>query len=199
MFKSIITLLMLAFLSFGNLGAQSGDSLKTKIQAFIAAVDSSHEKKYLNIDKRDLGGIDETEYEWVERFMLKSFREFEDNLGYERERKIYFSVYNYYEPIDRKYALKYWLENFIEDETLRPGRKIRELRYATPTIILINESSIAVANFDCRYYKEDNFEFWKDLMLKHLGNDETMVIEILCDGPVEWTENAPDPRTRGLF
>lgn len=78
---------------------------------------------------------------------------------------------------------------------------MRSLRYAVPTIILINPQSIVVCSFDCKYYTEEHFEHWKEVVWNNFAADEdrSMMIEILCDGPVEWTENAPDPKVRGLF
>ena len=189
--------LVLAVLSFSSF-AQT-DTLRNQISSFESSLSAQFDKEYLNITKRNLGSIDETEYEWREQFMLEAKEKTEDNLGSKRKHKYYFEIYKYATIKDRQYALKFWLDNFIEGETLRPSRDKRTLRYATPSIILINPTSIVICNYDCRYYNYEDFDVWKDRLLKYFETSETMVIEVLCDGPVEWTKRAPDPKIRGLF
>lgn len=175
------------------------DTLKDQIQAFENSLSAKFKKEYLNIAKRDLGGIDQTSFEWREQFLLEAKEKAEDNLGSNRRFKYYIDIYKYATETDRQYALKYWLEDFIEGEELRPGRDKRSLRYATPTLILINPTNIIICNYDCRYYSYEDFDVWKDRLLEHFETSETMVIEVLCDGPVEWTKRAPNPKNRGLF
>jgi hypothetical protein len=31
-------------------------------------------------------------------------------------------------------------------------------------------------------------------MLTYFGSPESMIIEVGCDGPLEWTKNPPDPK-----
>ncbi len=194
----LIFCLFLGLSSFSSAQAQK-DTLKIQIESFVNELNGQYEKEYLNIANRDLGGIDDTEYEYREEFMLEAKEKKEDQLGSRKRFRYFFKIYKYQNLKDRQYALQYWLDNFIENETLRPGRDKRSLRYATPTIILINPTNIVVCNFDCRYYDYDEFDVWKDRLLNHFETNETMVIEVLCDGPVEWTKRAPDPKTRGLF
>jgi len=40
----------------------------------------------------------------------------------------------------------------------------------------------------------DEFRQWRSDMLGVFGGPNSMVIEIGCDGPIEWTKNAPDPK-----
>jgi hypothetical protein len=198
--NSLFYLVVISFwlLSFLPAFAQA-DSLKGQVQAFENSLSAKFEKEYLNIAKRDLGAIDETEFEWREQFLLEAKEKAEDNLGSNRRFKYYINVYKYATVTDRQYALKFWLENFIEGEELRAGRDKRTLRYATPTLILINPTHIIICNYDCRYFSYEDFDLWKDRLLEHFETSETMVIEVQCDGPVEWTKRAPDPKTRGLF
>ena len=186
------------FFSSLSLSAQS-DTLKQQIASFKADLKESHEIKTLNLDKRKLGAIDETEFDWRTEFRLDSREKIENNLGYKTDRKIYFNIFEYASELDRQYALKFWMENFIEGKSIRPARQVRSYEYAIPTIILINPTNIVVANYECKYYEYDNFKFWKNKMLEHFGTNETIVIEIECDGPLEWTKNSPDPKNRGLF
>ncbi len=197
-------LILICFLSLvkesHSQDTSSGDSLKIAIQNFIDSHQGDYEKKYLNIRKREIGGLENEPFAWKEFFMLESKEEFENNLGYETEREFYFLFYHYETETDRQYALKYWMEDFIEGEKIRPSRPVRSYDYAIPTIILINPQNIIICNYACKYYDEDNYESWKDSLVEHFGDkQETMVIEIECDGPLKWTLNAPDPKVRGLF
>ena len=176
------------------------EELKQKVEAFKSEFSENYELKYLNIADRDLGMIDDTFPAWKDKFMLKSKEKSENNLGNRSYAKFYFNIYAYESLKDRQYALKDWMESFLEGESIRPGRDMRTYDYATPTLILINDQEIIILNYKCSDYSEDNFEFWQDELLKYFGADNTMVIEVLCGGPLEWTKNAPDPReTRCLF
>ncbi|GEM_PF-94443 len=181
-------------------GEDSGEKLKSAIESFIQNHQKNYDKKYLNIRKREIGDLEEEPYAWKDFFMLESKEEYENTLGYTTEREIYFMFYHYETELDRKYALKYWMKNFIEGETIRPSRPVRTYDYAVPTIILINPQSIIICNYECKYYDEDNYDYWKKTLLEQFGDkSETMVIEIECDGPLKWTNNAPDPKIRELF
>lgn len=176
------------------------DSLKIAIQEFVQDHKEDYEKKYLNIRKREIGSLENEPFAWKEFFMLESKEEFENNLGYTTEREFYFLFYHYDSELDRKYALKYWMEDFIEGESIRPARPVRTYDYATPTIILINPQNIIICNYECKFFEEENFEAWKDTLVEHFGDkSKTMVIEIECEGPLKWTLNAPDPKIRELF
>lgn len=193
----------LALLSPG-LNAQGVDSsaiqLRGQIEAFLSARAADYEKSYLNIREREIGGLENEPFAWREVFMLESKEEFENNLGYTTERKFYFNIYHYETELDRKYALKYWMEDFIEGKSIRPSRTVRSHPYYKPTLILINPQNIIICNYDCKYYEEENFEEWKDLLMESFGDKKTtMMIEIECEGPLNWTINAPDPKIRDLF
>lgn len=194
--KLFLPLCLLVFST--SVSAQEAE-LKQKIEAMKSDFSENFELKYLNINSPDLGYIDDTRYAWKDQFMLKSKEKTENNIGNRGYSKFYISVYYYETFTDRQYALSDWMKDFIEGESIRPGRPVRKLPYATPTIILINPQNIVTFNYKCSDYTYENFDKWKDDLLALFGNDDTMVIEVLCDGPVEWTKNAPDPRTRGLF
>lgn len=178
----------------------STDSLKIAIKSFIEDQSQDYRKKHLNLRKRDIGNLESEPFDFKDYFMLESKEEFENNLGYTTEREIYFMFYSYESETDRQYALKYWMQDFIEGKTIRAGRPVRSYAYAKPTIILINDKNIIVCNYECKYFDEDNYDYWKDELMEHFGDKyKTMVIEIECEGPLEWTRNAPDPKNRGLF
>ncbi|MGK0406952.1 MAG: hypothetical protein ACJAZH_000769 [Roseivirga sp.] len=198
---SLLTLALgLSLNGFSQTSQALSDSLKSQISLFINDQSSTHEKDYLNITNRELGGLEDEVFMWSDKFRLESIEEFENTLGYTTERKIYFNFYFYETEADRQYALKNWLDNFIEGKSIRASRPVRTYPYATPTIILINKQSIIICNYECKYFDEDNYDFWKKSLMRYFGNRrETMLIEIECGGPLEWTKNAPDPKVRGLF
>lgn len=189
----LFTFLMLA-IGFQTM-AQS-EELKQKLAAFAEDHSESYEKKYLNIAERKLGSIDEIDFDWKDKFMLKSKEKALNSLGNKSRQKFYFAFY-YFETLeDRQYGLKDWMGNFIEGKSIRAGRMVRTYEYATPTIILINDNEIMVCNYKCSSYSDENFKYWKKAMLKYFGNDNTIVVEIECDGPLNWTKNAPDPKNK---
>ncbi|MGB0979902.1 MAG: hypothetical protein ACPGVV_10925 [Croceimicrobium sp.] len=195
--------LALTFLATSlNLEAQDakGTELKGKIEQFLADHADSYKKKHLNLKMREIGGLENEPFAWKEFFRLESNEEYENTLGYETEREYYFLFYHYETELDRKYALKFWMEDFIEGETIRPSRPKRSYDYAKPTIILINPTNIIILTYDCKYFDEYDFEDWQDKMIEYFGDkSETMVIELECNGPLNWTKNAPDPKIRELF
>lgn len=199
-YSSLLLLAGMLFLCTLALPAQS-DSLKAQVANFKTKHQEKHQLKYLNIEQRELGGLDDTEPAYRDRFMLESKEEYENSLGYTTERDVYFDVLGYASVRDRQYALEYWMEEFIEGAKLRPARPIRKLRYAVPTIILINPQSIIVCSFDCKFYTEAHFDHWKTQIWESFATDQekSMLLEVQCDGPVAWTKNPPDPKARGLF
>jgi hypothetical protein len=208
MLKIRLTILSLFLLSLGiQLQAQDtdkrdeeGTEFKAAIEQFVSEMKEDHKQKTLNLRMREIGSLENEPFAWKEYFMLETKEEFENNLGYTTEREYYFLFYHYATVEDRQYALKYWLEDFIEGEQVRPGRPVRTYDYATPTLILINPTNIIILNYECKYFDDYDYDDWRDLMIEKFGDRATtMVIEIECDGPLEWTLNAPDPKVRGLF
>ncbi len=183
------------FLSAPSKSLAQSEELKQKVSAFKNDLES-YEMKYLNISDRDLGGIEKTGYAWKDEFMLKSKEKEENNIGNKSYAKYYFSIFSYETIEDRQYGLKDWMGDFINSEEIRPGRDMRTYPEATPTIILINDLEIITCNYKCSDFSDDGFDKWKDMLLKYFGADNTIVIEIMCDGPLKWTKNAPDPKDR---
>lgn len=186
--------------SYSALGQKSyRDSLQQLSQSFIEAQQDSFKLQEYNLPQRDLGGIDATDFAWQKRFRLKSEERVPDNIGGKGRSKFYVHIFGYASLRDRQYALQYWMDNFIEDGRVRAGRTTRSLEGAKPTVILINDRAIITLNMDCKYYFRDSYERWRDQLMEHFAQEKTMVLELFCDGPLEWTHNAPDPKTRGLF
>lgn len=193
--KRILYILMLMpFL----ITAQSNDELKQRIAAFQAEADSGYTKKYLNIANQDIGDIASTDYEWSDNFMLKAKQKRVNSIGNKVYPKFYFSFFAYYDKEELDYAMKYWLKNFMENESIRPGRDMRSFDDTQPTIIIINETNIAILTYQC--VLEDDyrelFKEWRKTMVKWFGSPASVVIENGCDGPLEWTKNKPDPKDR---
>lgn len=196
----VLILLFGLLFSLEALGQKSyRDSLQQLSQSLIEAQQDSFKLQEYNLPQRDLGGIDATDFSWEERFRLKSQERSRDNIGGRGRSKLYFHIYAYESLRDRQYALQCWMDNFIEDGRVRAGRTTRSLEGAKPTVILINDRAIITLNMDCKYYFRDSFERWRDQLMEHFAQEETMVLELFCDGPLEWTHNATDPKTRGLF
>ena len=196
-FKSTQTIIsgIILFLLSASISFAQSEELKQKISAFKSDLEA-YEMKYLNINDRDLGSIDQTGYDWKDEFMLKSKEKEENNIGNKSYAKYYFSIFAFETLEDRQYGLKDWMANFINSEAIRPGRDMRTYPEATPTIILINDLEIITCNYKCSDFSDDGFYHWKDMLLKYFGADNTIVIEIMCDGPLKWTKNAPDPKDR---
>ncbi|MCH8554806.1 MAG: hypothetical protein LAT76_06585 [Schleiferiaceae bacterium] len=190
----LFTALSLLLLSSYN---TEEEDLKQRIAAFIESESENYEKKYLNIADRDIGDIEGSRFEFSDKFMLRSTEKAENNLGNKVKEKLYFSIYYYESETDRDYAMKHWTKNFIDGGQLRVGRNARSYPNATPTIIIINKQDICILNYACSFYDYDSFKSWRNKMLKFFGDPETsVVVEIRCDGPVDWTLNAPEPTDR---
>ena len=197
--KILSTILLFSLSLSPKMGFSQTEELKQKLSAFASDHEADYEKKYLNIADRELGSIDDSDYEWKDKFMLKSNEKKESDLGRKSYHKFYFSFYAYETFEDRQYALKDWMSDFIEGQSIRAGRTVKKYEYATPTIILINKTEIMICNYNCSIYSEENFKYWRKTLLKYFQTDDTMVIEIGCEGPLEWTKNAPDPKNRKVM
>ncbi len=176
--------------------AQSNGEFKQRITGFVASSDSTFERKDLNLTAQDIGAINDQEHDWTSTFMLKSKEKQVNKGGNNVYSKYYFSFYTYPDVTERDYAVKFWLQSFIDGEAIRPGRDIRTYQDAQPTIIVINETSIAVMTYSCKFGTEESFRDWRKTMLTWFGNPASTMIEVGCDGPLEWTKNIPDSKDR---
>lgn len=190
----LITSLFIASNSFGQT-----EELKQKLAAFATDHEENYVKKYLNIADREVGDIDNTDYDWKEKFMLKKKEKAENSLGRSSYHKFYFSFYSYETFEDRQYALQDWMKNFMEGKSIKAGKNVKKFEYATPTIIIITKTEIMICNYKCSEYSEENYKYWKKTMLQYFGDASTMVIEIQCEGPLEWTKNKPDSKNRKVM
>ena len=192
-FKKLLPILTFT-IPFAVLG--QNEDLEQRIAAFVESHTANYEKKYLNVSKKDLGGIDQATNSFHTYFELTSREKRLDNLGNNTKYEYYFEWFGFDGADDRNWAMKAWLKDFVEHKTVRAGRPVRSYPYISPTLVLINETDIAILTYKCSQYTEDGFKAWKKSMMKFFGTDETVVIEIGCEGPLEWTQNAPDPKSR---
>ena len=176
--------------------AQSNGEFKQRITGFVASADSVYERKDLNLTEQNIGVIDEQEHDWTSSFMLKSKEKEVNNIGNKAYSKYYFSFYTFPDVTERDYAVKFWLRSFIDGEAIRPGRDMRTYPGAQPTIIVINETSIAILTYSCKFGTEESFREWRKTMLTWFGNPASTMIEVGCDGPLDWTKNRPDSKDR---
>ncbi len=189
--KSFTLVLFLLF-QF-NMHAQHQE-LKQKISAFVDAKAGDYDKKYLNETEPDYGELDNTNFDFHDFFILKAKEKTVNNIGNKSKLKLDYSFYAYENEEEKMYALRYWFKNFIGDNRITPGRTMRSYKGAEPTIIVINKTDICVVQMSCKDYSLEFFRELRKEMLTFFGNPESMIIELDCEGPLDWTKNAPDPK-----
>lgn len=174
----------------------SHKELNQRLDAFVADNSDGFELEEFNLSPPDIGDIEDTDYEFSKEFMLKSEERSESNLGRNQYQKIYINAYGYYDESEKDYAVKEWLSDFIDGQTVRPGRDKRRYEYAEPMIAVINEDHIVVMSFECAWDSYDYFTEWREKFFTYFVDSESVVIEVRCEGPLEWTKNPPDPSDR---
>jgi len=170
------------------------EELKQQIAAFVEAKSANYEKKSLNVSEPKLGELPNTSFEFHEYFQLRANQKSENSIGNNTKLKLNCSFYAYESKEECDYALSFWFKNFTGGQRLTPGRPLRAFKDAQPTIIIINEKDISILSFDCFSYDLDLYRELRKNMLDFFGNDKSMVIEIKCNGPLDWTKNPPDPK-----
>jgi hypothetical protein len=187
-------LLTCLFLSFSTFAQH--EEYKQYIQAFAEAKAGQYEKKSLNVTEPKLGELPNTNHSFHDFFVLRANEKSTDKIGNTKKLKINCSFYAYESSEECDYALSFWFKNFIGGQRLTPGRPVKTYKDAQPTIIIINATEISIVSFDCFSYDPDFYRELKKDMMTFFGNDKSMVIEIKCDGPLEWTKNPPDSKDK---
>ena len=77
---------------------------------------------------------------------------------------------------------------------MTPGRDYRSVDHVNPAVIIIEKNYISILTMSCYATDVQELRQWRSDMLGVFGGPNSMVIEIGCDGPIEWTKNAPDPK-----
>ncbi|MCH8546491.1 MAG: hypothetical protein LAT54_07135 [Cryomorphaceae bacterium] len=186
---------------FSPIFLQAQQDKVTRVQqdvaAFVADYESDYDLKRLNLRPRDVGSIFETEHEFEDFFMLRSTDKVPNKIGQKKKLKLYVHAFSYENPYVLENALRFWFDNFVGGEQIRPGRKLRGYDNARPMYVVIRTNDVIIFDIDCLAYDED---VWKNLTKQiktHFDpNKEATIIEIFCDGPLEWRQNPPDFRKR---
>jgi hypothetical protein len=189
-----ILLPLLLITSFSTYGQH--EELKQNINAFVDEKADNFEKKFLNETEPDYGELANTNYNFHDFFELKAKEKTENSIGNNVKLKLQCSFYGYENETERTYALSFWFKNFIAGKRITPGRTVRTYKGAEPTIIIINEDHIVVVSMACTSYDPDLFRELRKELVAFFGNVDSMVVEINCDGPLDWTKNAPDPKDK---
>lgn len=176
-----------------SLSAQN-EELKQHIAAFVEAKSADFEKRTHNVTEPKLGELPSTNHDFHDFFVLRANEKSENNIGNRKKLKLNCSFYAYESEQERDYAMAFWFKNFIGGQRLTLGRTVKSYPDAQPTIIIVNKKDVCILNFDCQNYDTDLFREMRKDMLTFFGNDESMVIEIKCGGPLDWTKNPPDPK-----
>ena len=172
------------------------EELEQNLAAFKEFVTDSFEVKSLNVTEPDWGALNDVEKDYHTYFELKAKEKREDNLGRRSYKRLDFALYAWEYEDDATWAIKSWLDEFMEGKKVRPGRVVRQYEYARPTIVVMDTGFIAILRMDCSDFFDDEYEGWVKTMEKFFNTDESMTLELYCDGPLEWTRNAPDPKRR---
>ena len=170
------------------------EELKQSINAFATAKSEQYEKKYLNEKAPEYGELQTTNHDFFDFFVLKALEKTINSLGNNTKVKYDCSFYAYENPTERDYAVSFWFKNFIEGIRITPGRELRTFKGAQPTIIIINADHICIISLSCYDSDPDSFYELRKEFYSFFGNDESIVIEINCNGPLRWTKNPPDPK-----
>ena len=185
-----------AMLIIGPTAHAQHEELQQNLAAFEEYLAADYEKKTLNVTEPSWGALNDSEPDWHEFFQLKAKEKREDNLGRNGYRKIDVALYAWHREEDGNWALKTWMERFLEDRKIRPGRTIRIYEYGKPTVIIMDTSFVVIAQMDCSDYFDDEFKDWVKTVERFFSSGKAMTLELRCEGPLEWTKNAPDPKAK---
>ncbi len=186
----IFTLLAFApLLSYGQ-----AEELKQRTALFLEEQAANYKIKELNGNEPDYGVLQETQFIHHSYFQLKQIEKELNDLGNNVKPKYDLSTYAYEDEEELKYALKFWFKEFIGDKRITPGRDYRTVDHIVPVIIIIEKNYIAILTLSCYSVNIEEFRAWRSSMLGVFGSPNAMVVELGCNGPIEWTKNAPDPK-----
>lgn len=184
-------LILFAFLPLAGIHAQM-EEIKQKVGAFEELLKEEYVKKTFNIADKDLGDIAKTDPVEILDIMYKSKekkRNQYDNMGFEQ---LFISVYLYEDEFKKEVAMEWWFKNFIRGLSIKPGKNIKFYDGAQPTLIMINSDHIIILQAKCKFYSEDSWYLWKKSFIKAFEETGSSLIEIKCDGPLEWGLTIPE-------
>ena len=170
------------------------EELKQRTALFLQEQSAKYKVKELNGSEPDYGVLGETQYVFHQYYQLKQIEKEVNELGNSVRPKYDLSTFAYEDEEELKYALKFWFKEFIGNKRITPGRDYRTVDHVEPAIIVIDGTSISILTLSCYATDIDEFRDWRSAMLGVFGSPNAMVVEIGCNGPIEWTKNAPDPK-----
>jgi hypothetical protein len=186
----IFTLLgLIPFLSYGQ-----AEELKQRTALFLEEQSETFKVKELNGNEPDYGVLPETQFFHHSYFQLKQLEREVNELGNSVKPKYHLSTYAYEDEEELKYALKFWFKEFVGGKRITPGRDYRTVDHISPGIIIIEKNYIVILTLSCYSTDIEEFRDWRSNMLGVFGSPNAMVVELGCNGPIEWTKNAPDPK-----
>ena len=186
------TAFLLAFMPFMLL-AQT-EEVKQRTALFLQEQSAKFKIKELNGSEPDYGVLGETQFIFRQYYQLKQLEKEVNELGNSVRPKYDLNTFVYEDEEELKYALKFWFKEFIGNKRITPGRDYRTVDHVDPAIVIIDGTSISILTLSCYATDIDEFRDWRSAMLGVYGSPNAMVIEIGCNGPIEWTKNAPDPK-----
>jgi len=170
------------------------EELKQRTALFLQEQNAKFKIKELNGSEPDYGVLGETQYVFHQYYQLKQIEKEMNELGNSVRPKYDLSTFAYENQEELKYALKFWFKEFIGNKRITPGRDYRTVDHVEPAIVIIDGTSISILTLSCYATDMDEFREWRSAMLGVFGSPNAMVVEIGCNGPIEWTKNAPDPK-----
>ena len=170
------------------------EELKQRTALFLSEQEGKFKVKELNGSEPDYGVLLETQFIHHEYFQLKQLDKELNELGNLVRPKYDLSTFAYEDEQELMYALKFWFKEFIGGKRVTPGRDYRTVDHVDPAIIILDKTTITVLTLSCYATDTEEFRNWRSAMLGVFGSPSARVIEIGCNGPIEWTKNAPDPK-----
>lgn len=176
------------------LGIAQTEELAQRTQLFLSEQTEQFKIKELGGSEPNYGSLDQTNFIEHQYFQLKQIEKEVNELGNNVRPKYDLSTFTYENEEELKYALKFWFKEFIGNKRITPGRDYRTVDHVQPAVVVIDKNYIAILTLSCYATDINEFRNWRSDMLGVFGSPNAMIVEIGCDGPIEWTKNAPDPK-----
>jgi hypothetical protein len=176
------------------LGFSQTEELKQRTSLFLEEQRQSYKIKELNGNEPSYGVLEETNFIHHTYFQLKQIEKELNSLGNNVKPVYDLSTFAYENEEELMYALKFWFKEFIGGKRVTPGRDYRTVDHVEPSIVIIDKNYIAILTLSCYSIDIEEFRTWRSNMLGVFGGPNAMIIELGCNGPLEWTKNAPDPK-----
>jgi hypothetical protein len=183
--------------STAQISGQTWEELAQNSSAFQNDLGANFTGKNLNINTLRLGGLVREEAANSAQIELIEKSKRTNNLNNKVKFSVTLTVLYYNSLDDRDWAVKNWLKAFMGETAVRPGRNTKSVPGAPPGIVVINEQSIVLLTFPCAQYDAQAFREWRSKMVQYFATEPSVVLELDgCEGPLNWTKNAPDPTDR---